>query len=88
MKKGIKENGNFTELIIGQVYSDGSFGEYLRLYNDDKNTFQIEFLKGSDLAYTFLPKCTELLEIMEEGLVGLSFKDLYKELTECGYKSL
>ena len=52
-------------LVLGKIYSDGSFGEYIKLYSNEVGIFQIEFLKGSDLAYSFLPKCTEFLDILQ-----------------------
>lgn len=73
-------------IFLGRVYSDGSFSECIRLYTDDTNTFQMEFLKGSNIAYTFLPECTELLGMLEEGITGVSLGMMAEELLEAGYE--
>ena len=73
-------------IYLGRVYGDGSFGECIRLYIDSTNTFQMEFLKGSNLAYTFLPECTELLEILKDGITGVSLGMIAEELLDAGYE--
>ena len=95
-KKGIRiesasRNGDGWEwdvnnIILGKVYTDGSFGECLRLYTDKSNTFQMEFLKGSNIAYRFLPECTELLALLKEGIVGVSLGMIAESLLEAGYE--
>lgn len=72
-------------LILGKVYSDGSFGEYIKLYCDDIGIFQIKFLKGSDLAYGFLPECVEFLDILKKGIIGVNLGMMAEELLERGY---
>jgi hypothetical protein len=89
MRKGIrieKECNEVKRVYIGKVYGDGSYGEFIKLYNDEIGFFQMQFLKGSDLAYTFLPKCTELLEILEQGIVGVSLETIAEELLKNGYE--
>ena len=87
MKKGLRTEGNDIKAIyIGRVYSDGSFGELIKLYNDENGIFQIEFLKGSDIAYSFLPNCTELLEILKDGIIGVSLEMIAEELLAKGYE--
>lgn len=81
-------NKQDNTIIIGKVFNDGSFGEYIQLYVDETNIFQILFLKGSDLAYTFLPKCTELLDLLEEGMIWVSMKQIDKHLIEQGYQAI
>lgn len=83
--RGIKRI-NKDELRIGRIYDDGSFAEYIRLYHDQHNIFQMEFLKGSNLAYRFLPECTELLEILEmhDGIIGVTMDMLADELISRG----
>lgn len=88
IKKGLIYNKKDNTRIIGKVFNDGSFGEYIQLYVDETNTFQIRFLKGSDLAYTFLPKCTELLDLLEEGMIGVSMKQINEHLIEQGYQAI
>ena len=88
IKKGLIYNKQDNTMIIGKVFNDGSFGEYIQLYVDETNTFQIRFLKGGDLAYTFLPKCTELLDLLEEGMIGVSMKQINKHLIEQGYQAI
>ena len=40
MKKGLRTEGNNIKAIyIGRVYSDGSFGELIKLYNDENGIF-------------------------------------------------
>lgn len=95
MTKGIRidathRNGeghtwNVKSLILGRVYEDGSFGSYIKLYTDRFGIFQMEFLRGSDLAYSFLPKCTEFLEILDRGIVGVSLGMIAEELLNRGY---
>ena len=86
LKKYIKLHGN--EAILGRIFSDGSMEECIRLYVDINNIFQIEFLSGSNISYTFLPECTELLEILCEGIVGVSISIIGQELVRRGYKSI
>lgn len=96
--KGIIINASYREdeswtwdvedLILGRLYKDGSFGKLIRLYTDDTNTFQMEFLKGSDVAYTFLPECTELLDMMKEGITGVSLGMMADELMQHGWKEV
>ena len=69
-REGESWTWNVKELILGRIYEDGSFGKCIRIYNDKNGIFQMEFLKGCDIAYTFLPECTELLDFMKEGIVG------------------
>lgn len=75
-------------ITLGKVYEDGSFGECLKLYTDQTNTFQIEFLKGSNIAYRFLPECTELLELLKIGITGVSLGMMAERLLESGYEEV
>ncbi|MCD7777836.1 MAG: hypothetical protein LUH47_04960 [Clostridiales bacterium] len=98
MKKGIRieafnRNGDVEDwevesITIGKIFSDRSFGKYIKLYADENNIFQMEFLKGSDQAYTFLPKCTELLEILESGITGTTLGMIAKELLNKGFEEI
>ena len=84
-KKCIHLMGN--EAYLGRVYSDNSTGMFLHLYtNPMNNTFQIEFLQGCDRCYKFLPECTELLDILKEGIIGVSINELGQMLIRQGYK--
>lgn len=82
--KAICQRGNY--LILGKLYSDNSFQGLIELSADEYNIFQIKFLNGSDIAYTFLPECIEFLQILKEGIVGLSIVDLGEMLVKKGYK--
>ena len=84
-REGESWTWNVKELILGRIYQDNSFGKYIRIYNDETDTFQMEFLKGSDIAYTFLPECTELMDFMKEGIVGSSLGMLADYLMENGW---
>ena len=98
MKKGIKiktvnrnnETGTreVESLILGRVYGDCSFGGLIKLYNDESGTFQMKFLVGSDIASSFLPKCRELLEILEAGIIGVSLEMIAEELLQKGYEKV
>ena len=84
-KKCIHLQGN--ELYLGRVFSDNSTSIYLRLFtNPLNNTFQIEFLQGCNNCYKFLPACTELLDILKEGIIGVSINDIGQMLIEKGFK--
>lgn len=82
-KKAIQTMGN--EAYIGKMYDDMSFVPLIRLYNNEENIFQIEFLNGADMAYSFLPECTELLDILKDGIVGVSIKTISRMLLENHY---
>lgn len=84
--KGLKNKKD--NIILGKVYSDGSFAELIKIYNEEDRTLQIKFLMGCDTAYTFLPKCNEFLEILNEGVVGVSMKMIAKILIDKGYKEI
>ena len=79
-QKYVRCRGN--DAYIGQIYKDGSHCDFLRLERDDFGIFQIRFLSGSDLAYSFLPECTELLEILKTGIVGLPINQISEILCE------
>lgn len=83
MKKTVRIIGN--EVYIGKIYSDNSKEELIKLYVDDNNIFQMEFLHGTNEAYTFLPECSELLNILSEGIVGVKTKDIGIMLKEHGF---
>lgn len=95
MTKGIRIDATYRNgeghtwdvksLILGRVYGDGSFGSYIKLYTDRFGIFQLEFLRGNDLAYSFLPTCVEFLEILEKGIVGVSLGTIAEELLNRGY---
>lgn len=72
-------------LVIGRVYSDKSIADLIELYTDHNNKFCINFLKGSDIAYKFLPECTELFDILKQGITGVTMADIGKELHKQGY---
>lgn len=76
---------SYDDIVIGQIYEDDSRNELIELYTDHNNKFCINFLTGSDIAYKFLPECTELLEILKDGIVGLSIKSVGEMLIEKGY---
>ncbi len=84
LKKCIHLVGN--EVYLGRLYSDKSTMMCLRLYtNPANNTFQIEFLQGADLCYRFLPECTELLDILKEGIIGRTINDIGLILIDKGF---
>lgn len=84
-RKCIHLTGN--EAYLGRVYSDNSTTMYLHLFtNPMNNTFQIEFLQGCDNCYKFLPQCTELLDILKQGIVGVSINEIGQMLIRQGYK--
>ena len=85
-KKGIRVFKD--EVFIGKIYSDNSFAELVRLYVDKANIFQMEFLMGSDIAYTFLGECTELMSLLRDGICGVSLERLGKELIKRGYEQV
>lgn len=74
-----------NQLILGRIYPDGSFGKCIKLYIDENNIFQMKFLKGNDIVYTFLPECTELLNIMKDGMVGVNLGMLAEEMMQHGW---
>lgn len=39
IKKGLLYNKHDNTIIIGKVFNDGSFGEYIQLYVDETNIF-------------------------------------------------
>ena len=84
--KGLKNKKD--NIILGKAFSDGSFAELISIFNDEDGILQIRFLKGGDIAYTFLPKCTELLEILNKGVVGASIGMIAEALVEKGYKEI
>lgn len=84
-RKGEGWEWKVDQLILGRIYPDGSFGKCIKLYTDENNTFQMKFLKGSDIAYTFLPECTELLNIMKDGIVGVNLGMMAEELMQQGW---
>lgn len=85
MKKGIIVR-NKRSIVFGRLYDDGSFMDCFEAMTDDNNIFQIRFIRGNDRAYSFLPECKELLEILQDGVVGLTMETIADELiNKCGY---
>ena len=73
------------EVYIGKIYNDNSIVELLKLYTDKNNIFQIEVLQGSDIAYRFLGECSELLDILKNGIVGMKIRMIGNSLIDNGY---
>jgi hypothetical protein len=48
----------------------------------------MEFLMGSDIAYTFLGECTELMSLLRDGICGMPLERLGKELIKRGYEQV
>ena len=84
MSKYVRFSG--PDVIIGKTFPDYSRCDMLRIFTDEHNVFNIKFMMSSDLAYTFLPECTELLEILKKGIVGVSVQDIGLALIEAGYE--
>ena len=74
MKKAVRLVGD--DVYLGRIYDDDSYADLLRLYHDDNGIFQIQFLKGSDIAYTFLAECTELINILRDGIIGVTNRNI------------
>lgn len=87
-RKGEPWEWEVEGLVLGRVYEDGSFAKLISLSIDERNTFQINFRRGSDLAYSFLPECAELLDIMKEGLTGRTLGMIAEELLNKGWKEV
>ena len=83
MNKFVRIVGN--DVYLGRIYSDNSRNEFIRLFVDKDNIFQMEFLHGTNEAYAFLPECTELFNILSEGIVGIKVKDIGIAMKEHGY---
>lgn len=74
-----------NSIVVGRIYNDDSCAELIELFTDSKNKFSINFLKNSDIAYSFLPECTEVLDILKKGIIGVTMKTIAEELIEKGY---
>ena len=74
-----------NEIILGRVYDDGSRGEFIRLETNARNEFEIKFVVHSDIAYKFLPECAELMDVLKQGIVGMSMADMAVRLHSAGY---
>ena len=85
MRKYVQLRGD--EANLGRIYPDGSHAPCIRLL-EENGIFQIRFFAGSDIAYSFLPECTELLDILSHGIVGVTAKQIAEKLIELGYEEI
>jgi hypothetical protein len=78
-----------SECVLGYISTiDNSTSDYVRLYNDKHNIFQMEILNGSDRAYSFVANCTELFDILRDNFIGTTMSDIASRLADNNYITL
>ena len=81
MKGFILSNYN-QELTFYELYQDGSKAERFYIWQLVSNDLQ---LKVNGTGWKFFTTCTELIELMKDGAVGLTLNTLADELEKVGY---
>lgn len=80
--KGFKLSNYNQELTFYELYSDESKAERFYIWQLVSNDLQ---LKINGTGWKFFTTCTELIELMKEGAVGLTLNTLADELEKVGY---
>ena len=83
--KGFKLSNYNQELTFYELYSDESKTERFYIWQLVSNDLQ---LKVNGTGWKFFTTCTELIELMKDGAVGLTLNTLADELERVGYNRL
>ena len=80
--KGFKLSNYNQELTFYEMFSDESKAERFYIWQLVSNDLQ---LKVNGTGWKFFTTCTELIELMKDGAVGLTLNTLADELEKVGY---
>lgn len=74
-----------NDITIGKINDDKTCTPFINIFEFPRKGLQITFTQNTDTAYKFLPECTELLNILKNGIESMTMRDIAEKLIEKGY---